>query len=88
MGGVAHGAQTRLSFHPPGVDLLTLADDAVPVAGGDAAGARLVGLDELPGYPLSPGLAGFLAGIGCWPSGAPVPDDLPLPPDPPVSAPR
>ena len=49
----------------------------MPVAGGDAADARLVGLDELPGYSLSPGLAGFLAGIGCWPEGAPVPDDLP-----------
>jgi 8-oxo-dGTP diphosphatase len=53
-----------------------LADGAVPVAGGDAADARLVELDQLPGYPLSPGLAGFLAGIGCWPEGAPV-DDLP-----------
>jgi hypothetical protein len=50
------------------------------VAGGDAAGARLVELDRLPGYRLSPGLAGFLAGIGCWPEGAPVPDDLPDPP--------
>jgi len=52
---------------------------AVPVAGGDAADARLVPLDQLPAYPLSPGLAGFLAGIGCWPPGAPVPDDLPGP---------
>jgi hypothetical protein len=23
---------------------------------------------------LSPGLAGFLAGIGCWPAGVPVPE--------------
>ena len=45
-----------------------------------AADARLVGLDQLPAYALSPGLAGFLAGIGCWPKGAPVPDDLPVPP--------
>jgi hypothetical protein len=45
------------------------------VAAADAAGARLVGLDELPAYPLSPGLAGFLAGIGCWPEGVGVPDD-------------
>lgn len=65
-------------FHYLIVDLWAeLADDAVPVAGGDAAGARLVELDRLPGYRLSPGLAGFLAGIGCWPEGAPVPDDLP-----------
>jgi len=54
-----------------------LADDAAPVAATDAAGARLVALDELPSYPLSPGLAGFLAGIGCWPDGIPVPDELP-----------
>jgi 8-oxo-dGTP diphosphatase len=56
-----------------------LADDAVPAAAGDAADARLVELDRLPGYRLSPGLAGFLAGIGCWPEGVPVPDDLPGP---------
>jgi 8-oxo-dGTP diphosphatase len=56
-----------------------LADDAVPVAGGDASDARLVEPEALPGYRLSPGLAGFLAGIGCWPEGAPVPDDLPGP---------
>jgi 8-oxo-dGTP diphosphatase len=68
-------------FHYLIVDLWAeLPDDAVPVAAGDAADARLVGLDQLPAYPLSPGLAGFLAGIGCWPEGAPVPDDLPVPP--------
>jgi 8-oxo-dGTP diphosphatase len=54
-----------------------LAGGAVPAAGGDAADARLVELARLPDYSLSPGLAGFLAGIGCWPEGAPVPDDLP-----------
>ena len=73
-------------FHYLIVDLWAeLAEGAVPVAGGDAADARLVGLDELPGYPLSPGLAGFLAGIGCWPEGVPVPDDhsdVPGSPDP------
>jgi 8-oxo-dGTP diphosphatase len=68
-------------FHYLIVDLWAeLADGAVPVAAGDAADARLVGLDELPAYPLSPGLAGFLAGIGCWPDGVPVPDGLPVPP--------
>lgn len=40
---------------------------AEPVAGDDAAEARLVPLEELPALPLSPGLAGFLAAIGCWP---------------------
>jgi len=65
-------------YHYLIVDLWAeLADDAAPVAAADAAGARLVPLDELPEYPLSPGLAGFLAGIGCWPEGAAVPDDLP-----------
>jgi 8-oxo-dGTP diphosphatase len=68
-------------FHYLIIDLWAeLADSAVPVAAGDAADARLVALDQLPGYPLSPGLAGFLAGIGCWPDGVPVPDDLPVPP--------
>jgi 8-oxo-dGTP diphosphatase len=68
-------------FHYLIVDLWAeLADDAVPVASGDAAAARLVELERLPGYALSPGLAGFLAGIGCWPEGVPVPDDLDPPP--------
>ena len=71
-------------FHYLIVDLWAeLEDDAAPVAGGDAADARLVDPDQLPAYPLSPGLAGFLAGIGCWPADAPVPDDLPTPPGPP-----
>jgi 8-oxo-dGTP diphosphatase len=65
-------------FHYLIVDLwAALPDDAVPVAAGDAAAARLVDLDEVPSYPLSPGLAGFLAGIGCWPGGVQVPDDVP-----------
>jgi 8-oxo-dGTP diphosphatase len=62
-----------------------LAGDPEPVAAGDAADARLVALEELPAYRLSPGLAGFLAGIGCWPDGVPVADD---PPDPPVAGSR
>lgn len=71
-------------YHYVIVDLwASLADNAVPVAAADAAGARLVELEELPSYPLSPGLAGFLAGIGCWPAGVEVPDDLPAGPEPP-----
>ena len=54
-----------------------LGDGAAPVGGGHPAGARLVGLDQLAGYPVSPRLAGFLAGLGCWPHRAPVPDRLP-----------
>jgi 8-oxo-dGTP diphosphatase len=79
IGGIA-GTVERIGegHHYVIVDLWAeLADDAVPVPGGDAADARLVEPDRLPGYALSPGLAGFLAGIGCWPDGAPVPDDLP-----------
>ena len=75
-------------YHYLIVDLWAeLADDAAPVAAADAAGARLVPLDELPSYRLSPGLAGFLAGIGCWPAGVPVPDDLPGPPPGPPGPP-
>ena len=88
VGGVA-GVVERIGegFHYLIVDLWAeLGSDALPVAGADAADARLVGLDELPGYPLSPGLAGFLAGIGCWPEGVPVPEELPdlVPAQPPV----
>src|SRR4029453_4559437 len=78
--GIAEG------YHYLIVDLWAeLADDAAPVAAGDAAGARLVPPGELPAYPLAPGLAGFLAGIGCWPDGIPAPDDLPEPPGCPSS---
>jgi 8-oxo-dGTP diphosphatase len=76
-------------YHYLIVDLWAeLADDAVPVAAADAASARLVALDDLPAYPLSPGLAGFLAGIGCWPEGKAVPDDLPMGPEPPGPGPH
>jgi ADP-ribose pyrophosphatase YjhB (NUDIX family) len=75
-------------FHYLIVDLWAeLPDDAVPVAAGDAAAARLVNLDDVPTYPLSPGLPSFLASINCWPEGVAVPDDLPRPP-PPVAPPQ
>ncbi|MDF2742221.1 MAG: hypothetical protein K0S88_3591 [Actinomycetia bacterium] len=61
-------------FHYLIVDLWAELDDgAAPVAGDDASDVRLVEVDQLPAYRLSPGLAGFLAGIGCWPAGVPVP---------------
>jgi ADP-ribose pyrophosphatase YjhB (NUDIX family) len=67
-------------YHYVIVDLwASLGEDAVPVAAGDAAAARLVELKELPSYPLSPGLAGFLAGIGCWPEGVEVREEGPGP---------
>jgi ADP-ribose pyrophosphatase YjhB (NUDIX family) len=67
-------------YHYVIVDLwASLGEDAVPAAAGDAAAARLVELKELPSYPLSPGLAGFLAGIGCWPEGVEVREEGPGP---------
>jgi len=61
-------------FHYVIVDLwVDLQEDADPVAGGDATAVRLADPAELPGLGLSPGLAGFLAGLGCWPAGVPVP---------------
>ena len=66
-------------YHYVIVDLwASLGEDVVPVAAGDAAAARLVEL-KLPSYPLSPGLAGFLAGIGCWPEGVEVREEGPGP---------
>ena len=62
-------------YHYVIVDLWAeLADGDGPVAGGDAADARLVDPADLPGLDLSPGLAGFLDGIGCWPADGPVPE--------------
>jgi hypothetical protein len=61
-------------FHYVIVDLwVDLEEDADPVAGGDATAVRLAEPAELPGLDLSPGLAGFLDGLGCWPAGVPVP---------------
>jgi ADP-ribose pyrophosphatase YjhB (NUDIX family) len=60
-------------YHYVIVDLWAELDETAPVAASDAADVRLVAVDELPALPLSPGLAGFLAGIGCWPEGAPPP---------------
>ena len=48
-------------------------DGPAPVAASDAAAARLGELEALPGLDLTDGLAEFLAGIGCWPPGAPLP---------------
>jgi 8-oxo-dGTP diphosphatase len=61
-------------YHYVIVDLWAELDGAEPVAGDDAAAARLVEPAELAGLDLSPGLGEFLAGIGCWPDGAPPPE--------------
>jgi 8-oxo-dGTP diphosphatase len=55
-------------FHYVIVDFWAeVAQGAEPVGAGDAAAARLLRLDELPGLALAPGLGDFLQGIGCWP---------------------
>jgi 8-oxo-dGTP diphosphatase len=61
-------------YHYVIVDLWAELDGAEPVAGDDAAAARLVEPAELARLDLSPGLGEFLAGIGCWPDGAPPPE--------------
>jgi 8-oxo-dGTP diphosphatase len=76
VGGIA-GVVERLGegYHYVIVDLWAELGEQEPVAASDAADVRLVAIAELPELPLSPGLAGFLAGIGCWPepSGGPGP---------------
>ena len=61
-------------YHYVIVDLWAELDGAEPVAGDDAVAARLVDQAELPRLDLSPGLGEFLAGLGCWPDGAPPPE--------------
>jgi ADP-ribose pyrophosphatase YjhB (NUDIX family) len=61
-------------YHYVIVDLWAeLDEDAAPTAGDDATAVRLVPPAELPGMDLSPGLAQFLAELGCWPAGAALP---------------
>jgi 8-oxo-dGTP diphosphatase len=50
-----------------------LAPGQEPAAADDADDARLVPVSELPAMDLTPGLAEFLAGVGCWPAGRPAP---------------
>jgi len=82
IGGVA-GVAERIGegYHYVIVDLWAELDDpAAARAGDDADEVRLVPLRLLPGLRLSPGLAGFLAGIGCWPAGVAVPGEPAGPP--------
>jgi 8-oxo-dGTP diphosphatase len=68
--GEVAGVAERIGegFHYVIVDFWAeVADGSVPAAAGDAAAALLLPLAELPGLDLAPGLAEFLAGIGCWP---------------------
>ena len=62
-------------FHYVIADLWAELDDTEPVAASDVDEAALVELEALPRLDLTPGLAEFLAGVGCWPQGAPVPDN-------------
>ncbi len=75
--GAVAGVVERIGegFHYVIVDLFAELDAAArPVPGDDAADVRLARPDELAGLDLTPGLARFLADVGCWPAGVPVPD--------------
>jgi ADP-ribose pyrophosphatase YjhB (NUDIX family) len=64
-------------YHYVIADLWAELDEPTPTmeAASDADEVALVDLSALPGLDLTPGLAAFLAGVGCWPAGVPVPDD-------------
>lgn len=62
-------------YHYVIADLWAELDDPEPVAASDVDDAILVELEALPHLNLTPGLAEFLAGIGVWPAGVPVPDN-------------
>ena len=76
--GAVAGVVERIGegFHYVIVDLWAELDEVEALqAASDADDVRLAPLDELPALDLTPGLAAFLAGIGCWPEGVPVPDN-------------
>jgi 8-oxo-dGTP diphosphatase len=62
-------------YHYVIADLWAELDDPEPVAASDVDDAILVELEALAHLDLTPGLAEFLAGIGVWPAGVPVPDN-------------
>jgi ADP-ribose pyrophosphatase YjhB (NUDIX family) len=78
IGGVA-GVVERIGegYHYVIADLWAELDDAAPVAASDVDDAALVELSSLPRLDLTPGLAEFLAGVGCWPPGVPASDKPP-----------
>jgi 8-oxo-dGTP diphosphatase len=76
--GAVAGVVERIGegFHYVIVDLFAELDDvAALAAASDADDARLAAPDELAGIDLTPGLAEFLASVGCWPDDVPVPDN-------------
>ena len=62
-------------FHYVIADLWAELDDTAPEAASDADDVLLAELAALPRLDLTPGLAEFLAGLGCWPDGVAVPDN-------------
>jgi len=62
-------------YHYVIADLWAELDDVTPVAASDVDEVAMVELEDLPRFDLTPGLADFLAGVGCWPRGVPVPDN-------------
>jgi 8-oxo-dGTP diphosphatase len=73
--GEVAGVVERITegFHYVIVDLWAELDEVASAkAASDADDLQLVPLSALPAIQLAPGLAGFLAGVGCWPEGVPV----------------
>jgi ADP-ribose pyrophosphatase YjhB (NUDIX family) len=74
--GEVAGVVERITegYHYVIVDLWAELDEVDSArAASDADDLQLVPLSELPAVQLTPGLAGFLAGVGCWPDGVPAP---------------
>jgi 8-oxo-dGTP diphosphatase len=75
--GAVAGVVERIGegYHYVIADLWADLDDRAPVAASDAEEVALVELERLGEVDLTPGLAQFLAEIGCWPPDVPVPDN-------------
>jgi ADP-ribose pyrophosphatase YjhB (NUDIX family) len=75
--GAVAGVVERIGegYHYVIADLWAELDNRAPVAASDAEAAALIEIHRLGEVELTPGLAEFLAGIGCWPPDVPVPDN-------------
>ncbi len=75
--GAVAGVVERIGegYHYVIADLWAELDEHAPVAASDAEAVALVELERLGEVDLTPGLAEFLAEIGCWPPDVPVPDN-------------
>jgi 8-oxo-dGTP diphosphatase len=75
--GAVAGVVERIGegYHYVITDLWADLDEHAPVAASDAEAVAVVELERLGEVDLTPGLAEFLAEIGCWPPDVPVPDN-------------